>query len=96
MEHVGVRELRRDASRWLARVRTGESFVITDRGDPIARLGPLTERTGYAALVADGRLVPGSGRRLADVLEHLDREAPEDPAEASVSDALVSLRADER
>lgn len=91
-----MRELRRDASRWLARVRAGETFLVTDRGNPIAQLGPINRRSGYAALVADGRIVPGSQRPLAERLADLDRDAPEDPTERSVSDALATLRADER
>lgn len=42
-ESIGVRELRQHASRWLERVQQGESFTVTERGKPIARLGPLSE-----------------------------------------------------
>jgi len=96
METIGVRELRRDASRWLARVRAGETFVVTERGNPIAQLGPLVERSGWAALVADGRIVAGRGRPLAAILEALDAEYPEDPDERSLSTALTELRVEER
>ena len=41
MDTIGVRELKQNASAVLARVRAGESFVVTDRGMPIARLTPL-------------------------------------------------------
>lgn len=60
MEQVGVRELRQHASRWLERVQAGESFEITDRGRPIALLGPLpaAPRSRYDELVASGELVP--------------------------------------
>lgn len=96
MEQIGVRELRREASRWLARVRAGESFVITDRGDPIAQLGPWVDRGGYQALVADGLLVRGSGRPLADVLAQMDAESPENPEEPPFTTALAALREAER
>lgn len=95
MESIGVRELRRDASRWLARVRAGESFVVTDRGRPIAQLGPLSPREGFAALVAAGRIVPGSGGDIDEILDRLDADIPADRG-ASVSAALADLRADER
>ena len=40
-----MRELRQQASRYLARVAAGESFEVTDRGRPVARLVPvLTDR----------------------------------------------------
>lgn len=95
MKSIGVRELRRDASRWLARVRSGETFVITDRGTPIARLVPMTELQGYAALVSDGRLLLGSGRSLDEILDDLDSELPV-AGEGSLSEALAELRAGER
>jgi len=40
MNHVGVRELRQNLSRYLAQVKTGESFVVTERGREVARLTP--------------------------------------------------------
>ena len=94
MESIGVRELRRDASRWLARVRGGESFVVPDRGTPIARLGPLPPNGGYAGLIADGRLVPGSGRDLEDILDDLDADGAPEP-KAGLSATLAALRHDE-
>lgn len=42
----GVRELRRDASRWLARLRAGETLIVNDRGRLIARLAPLRPGRG--------------------------------------------------
>jgi len=94
MQAIGVRELRRDASRWLARVRAGESFVVTDRGRPVARLAPLAPDEGYAGLVAEGRLLPGSGRLLDDVLADLDGVAP--AGGTGLSAALADLRDEDR
>ncbi len=91
---VGVRELRRDASRWLARVRAGESLVVTDRGRPVAKMVPLEESQGYAALLAEGRIAPGCGRSLGEVLQELDADLPPDEG-LSVSEALAGLREDE-
>ncbi|MGH8980010.1 MAG: type II toxin-antitoxin system Phd/YefM family antitoxin [Acidimicrobiales bacterium] len=95
MVTIGVRELRRDASRWLARVRAGESVVVTDRGRPIAKMVPLQEVGGYDALVTEGRIAPGSGRSLGDVLKNLDADLPPDEG-PSVSEELAAMRADER
>jgi prevent-host-death family protein len=41
MERIGVRELRQHASRYLARVRAGETIEVTDRGRAVARLVPI-------------------------------------------------------
>jgi len=95
METIGIRELRRYASRWLARVKAGETFVVTDRGRPVARLSPVGETPGYAGLVAAGRIAPGSGRNLVDLLAALDADLPPDEG-PSVTGALVDLRAGER
>ena len=93
MQTIGVRELRQDASRWLARVRAGETFVVTDRGRPVAQLAPLTgEPVGYDALLAAGRIRPGRG---GDVWAALDAigEADDGPL---ASDVLEELRSGER
>jgi prevent-host-death family protein len=95
MATIGIRELRRDASRWLGRVRAGEVVTVTDRGRPVAKIVPVEEPAGYAALVAEGRIAPGAGRPLDEVLRELDAAVPPDQG-GSVSEALASLRADER
>jgi len=40
MNQVGVRELRQNLSRYLADVKKGESFIVTERGREVARLLP--------------------------------------------------------
>jgi len=35
--NVGIRELKLHLSHYLALVRRGESIVVTDRGNPVAR-----------------------------------------------------------
>jgi prevent-host-death family protein len=40
MAKVGVRELRQNLSKYLAEVKQGESFVVTERGVEVARLSP--------------------------------------------------------
>lgn len=37
---VGVRDLRQNLSRFLQRVKEGQSFVVTERGREVARLTP--------------------------------------------------------
>lgn len=61
MEEVGVRELKASLSRYLGRVREGESIVVTDRGRPVARLVPVGIPEHVARLMAEGR-VTWSGR----------------------------------
>lgn len=94
MDSIGVRELRRYASRWLARVKAGETIIVTDRGRPVARLSPLDEPVGYERLVAEGRIAPGSGHGLTEIIAALDADIPPDPG-PSVTGALLDMRAGE-
>jgi prevent-host-death family protein len=91
MERIGVRELRQHASRWLARVAAGESFVIASRGRPVALLVPAPRAEGLDALVASGRARPGRGK-----LSELGPPLAPRPGAPSPSEALDRLRADER
>ena len=61
MERIGVRELRQNASRYLALVKTGETVEVTERGELVALLAPPGgPRSTRERLVAAGRLVPAS------------------------------------
>jgi prevent-host-death family protein len=64
MERIGVRELRQNASVWLRRVEAGESFEVTDRGRPVARLVPIRPQSVLERLVAEGRATPPKGDLL--------------------------------
>jgi len=57
MESIGIRELRQHASRWLARVRQGESFEVTDRGRTVAHLVPAP-RDSWDRLISAGEVTP--------------------------------------
>lgn len=40
---IGIRELRDDLTGTIRRVRTGETFVVTHHGEPVALLAPLPD-----------------------------------------------------
>jgi prevent-host-death family protein len=90
MASVGVRELRQRASELLRRVEDGESIQITDRGRPVAVLGPLPEEP-VERLRASGDLQPAEAE-LADLPEPLPLPAGAEPPSA----VLARLRRDER
>jgi len=82
---VGIRELRNNLARWLARAKKGEEIVVTERGKPVARLGPLRDRT-MEELIAAGVVTPAkrpktklSGRRRVK-------------AKGSVTEILLQMR----
>lgn len=90
MTSVGVRELRQRASELLRLVERGESVEITDRGRPVAMLGPLPEDP-LARLRAAGDLQPAEGD-LSDLPDPLPSPAGSEPP----SSVLARLRRDER
>jgi prevent-host-death family protein len=88
MDQIGVRELRQQASRYLERVRRGETFEVTDRGRPVARLVPVTGDP-WDEMVAAGRVT------LADDDADIADEAPR-RYDVDASGILAAMRADER
>jgi prevent-host-death family protein len=90
MARVGIRELRQRASELLRRVEDGESIEITDRGRPVAMLGPLPEDP-LERLRALGDLQESHGD-IRDLPQPLTVEAGSELPSA----VLGRLRRDER
>ena len=88
MRTVGVRELRQKASEILRLVEQGESFEVTDRNRPIARLIPRRKADGWEALVEQGD-VDLHTRELGDLPPPLVKKT-------RPSKVLQRLRAHER
>jgi prevent-host-death family protein len=55
-QRIGVRELRQHASQYLRRVAAGESFTVTDRGEPVAQLVPPGPAGDLEAMIRRGDL----------------------------------------
>lgn len=87
MNHVGIRELRQNASEWVRRAHAGEHIEITRRGEVVAVLGPAPSSDVLTRLRADGRLKPASVTGPLPAPVRTRRPA---------SAALAELRADER
>jgi prevent-host-death family protein len=90
MIRIGIRELRQNASRYLQRVKAGETIEITERGKLIAVVSPPSKgQTLRERLIAEGKLIPaekpfwplpkrvpltGDGPSLSEVLQELREE----------------------
>lgn len=85
MRSVGVRELRQNLSRHLARVKAGEGLVVTERGREVALLVPSGENADkHARLAAQfGATVPVA--RLEQVAARLRPPG----APAGTTDAFI-------
>lgn len=86
-----MRELRQRASELLRLVERGETVEITDRGRPVALLGPVPEGNPLERMRATGDVEPATGK-IDDLPDPLmlaeDIELP--------SAVLARLRRDER
>lgn len=91
---VGVRELRQNLSVYLARVKAGESFEVTEHGQPVAQLGPRPAKpvSIIDQLIAEGRITPATR-------SHQDIPPPPqiaDPSGRTLTEILLEMRDEER
>jgi len=71
MINAGIKHVKNNLSRLLARVKAGEEIVITDRGRPVARIiseegGNQPIRTALAPLIQRGVITLPNRRILKD------------------------------
>ncbi|MFI7064999.1 type II toxin-antitoxin system Phd/YefM family antitoxin [Kribbella sp. NPDC050124] len=91
METIGLRELNQNPSKAVARVRAGETIVVTDRGRPVLRLVPEDERPGtLQRLIDSGEVTPPAELGMPDLMLELA------PDVESLSDVLIEDRDKER
>ena len=85
---VGVRELRQNLSRYLERVKEGETLIVTERGYEVARLVPSHPGVDpYYVELAEkyGATIP-----KGDLVETIKNLPPLDkPAPAGTTDAYL-------
>ncbi|MBM4333676.1 MAG: type II toxin-antitoxin system prevent-host-death family antitoxin [Deltaproteobacteria bacterium] len=66
MKTAAVSELKARLSKYLSRVKSGEEVLITDRGNPVARLLPISRprpvRENMASMEKRGLIRLGSGK----------------------------------
>ena len=95
MDRIGIRELNQHTSRYLVRVKAGETIEVTERGQPIARLVPVRLAAGLLArLVAQGDVQPPTSD--VDLLDTLAALPPLPPDGVDVAAELAEARQDER
>jgi prevent-host-death family protein len=91
METIGLRELNQNPSRAVARVRAGESIIVTDRGRPVLRLVPEIENPStLERMISDGTVRPPSEHGMPDVIHDLADDV------ASLSELVIADRDKER
>lgn len=59
MVRIGIRELNQRTSQVLDRVRRGETVIVTDHGEPVARLVPIGDTASVLdELIGAGKATP--------------------------------------
>jgi prevent-host-death family protein len=90
-ETVGLRELGQNVSRVLARVKKGESLVVTEHGKPVARLVPFTQKSRLQEMIDSGEAIPAEISTEEFFKNHTLLES-----DVRLSDVLREMRDDER
>lgn len=67
---VAVRDLKAKLSAYLQRAAAGEHITVTDRGRPVAVLGPIIGRVDLKAAAEAGWLTPATATGLEPVRRH--------------------------
>lgn len=96
MEQIGVRELRQHASRWLRRVAEGETYEITVRGVPVARLSPVERQEDTLERLAREGIITLATEDLDEVMDRLGLPMEIPPGVQPPSERLAELRRHER
>ena len=90
---AGIRELRQNLSRYVDRVRTGETIDVTEHGRLVARLTPASDtRSEIAALEERGLVVRAPSLDYASLAPPRSRRA----GERLPSELLADDRASQR
>jgi prevent-host-death family protein len=71
---VAVRELKAKLSAYLRRAAQGEVITVTDRGRPVAVLGPVLRPVDIPAAVVAGWVTPATSTGLRPVRRHPSAE----------------------
>lgn len=56
---AGIRELKNNLSRYVRQVRAGSEVVVTDHGQPVARLVSFEGHSAVERMIAEGRITEG-------------------------------------
>jgi len=89
MDSVGVRELRQNLSKYLAQVKGGASFAVTERGREVARLTPSGPADSpIARLVAER----GATMPRGDLLERVENSSLPPAGGPPVQQVLDEMR----
>ncbi len=83
---VGIRDLKQNASKVMARVKNGESILVTDRGRPVGKIIPPSS-SALEDLIEAGLATPPT-HSLSDIVEGALKTEPSDVPISAILDEL--------
>ena len=86
---VAITDLRANLKAFIERAKAGERIVVTDRGVPVARLGPADEESLLERLKRDGLLTRASSKKRP-----VARQGKRVKADGPVAELVSEMRAD--
>jgi prevent-host-death family protein len=86
---VAISELRANLKSYVDRARAGERVIVTERGVPVARLGPAEEESLLDRLEREGVLTRAKAKKRP-----IARKGTRIKAEGPVADLVSEQRAD--
>jgi prevent-host-death family protein len=86
---VAISELRANLKSFLDRAKAGERIVVTDRGVPVARLGPAEEESLLDRLERQGVLTRAKAKKRP-----VARKGTRIKADGPVAELVSEMRAD--
>ena len=86
---VAISELRANLKSYIERASAGERVVVTDRGVPVARLGPAEEESLLDRLEREGVLTRAKTKKRPSA-----RHGTRIKADGPVADLVGEMRAD--
>jgi prevent-host-death family protein len=96
MTSVASSDLQKGLGPYLDRVRAGEEVIVTDSGEPVAKLVPVTQPTGFKAryeeLVRAGRIRPPLEPLTREWVEEFLRQPMVSDPEGYVLKAVLEER----
>jgi prevent-host-death family protein len=86
---VAISELRANLKSYVDRARAGERVIVTERGVPVARLGPAEEESLLDRLEREGLLTRAKTKKRP-----IARKGTRIKADGPVAELVSELRAD--
>lgn len=69
---IGLKELRVDMEKYIARIDRGESFIVVRRSKPVFQLAPVDDESGWETIVDFTKFRKG-GMPIDEVIARLKR-----------------------